>query len=154
MQGIAAYAAGVDRLFTEALQCILHALQTAAAAKQPLLTTSSQHSRCVRPQGGLAQLRTVVCCGKVPHTFTQRQLTCRVLCLCCSCFCKLLERLHLLDALWKASNPGPTPGVQQDGAVQQPGCGEIEPAAAPVSSLQDMVVWVLLTGSGRRQHAL
>ena len=45
MQGIGAYAAEVAGLFREALTCITQALQAAAAAKQPLLTTSSQHSR-------------------------------------------------------------------------------------------------------------
>lgn len=45
LQGIAAHAGSVDRLFSEALTCIVQALQAAAAAKQPLLTASSQHSR-------------------------------------------------------------------------------------------------------------
>lgn len=43
---------------------------------------------------------------------------------CCSCFCTLLERLHLLDALWGASRPGSMP-------LPFPACedaAEIEPA--------------------------
>lgn len=55
-------------------------------------------------------------------------------CSCRSCFCKLLERLHLLDALWKASNPGPTPGPQAD---QQLGPAEIVPDASQVSSTRE-----------------
>lgn len=45
LQGIGSHAAGLDRLFSEALACIVQALQAAAAAKQPLLTASSQHGR-------------------------------------------------------------------------------------------------------------
>lgn len=60
-------------------------------------------------------------------------------CVPCSCFCKLLERLHLLDALWKASNPGPTPGMQAEEPQQQPGGTEIEPDADQVSG------WVVVS---------
>lgn len=83
--------------------------------------------------------RTMLAAG--PHPLVSRSVGCATpnlrlcsSCSCRSCFCKLLERLHLLDALWKASNPGPTPGAQAD---QQLGPAEIVPDASQVSSTRE-----------------
>ncbi|WIA35431.1 hypothetical protein OEZ86_003873 [Tetradesmus obliquus] len=59
-QGSACHGTELQELMDDASACIQQALQQAAAAKQPLLLTSSQHT---------------------------------------SCFCHLLEQLHLLDVL-------------------------------------------------------
>lgn len=145
LQGVGHYAAGLQQLFNGALACAVQALQVAAAAKQPLLTASSQHSRCARNFAPVSHKRedvvqTVLACSRLDMTlqyYTQhlayvrlQQLGQDLYSIPCapststtpavslhSALCTLLERLHLLDAMWRASNAGPT--TEQGGQQQQ-----------------------------------
>jgi hypothetical protein len=49
LQGAPCYDTELQELLADASACIQQALQQAAAAKQPLLLTSSQHTRCAQP---------------------------------------------------------------------------------------------------------
>jgi hypothetical protein len=134
-QGISAHTADLQALFTEACTLLQQSLLAAAAAKQSLLTSSSQHSRqapqggvCVQPPAVALRRWPPTCSRLPPHPHTR----------CRSCFCRLLERLHLLDALWQASSPGVSPAqppcaaaaaAATAAAVAHEGGAEIEPDA-------------------------
>jgi hypothetical protein len=106
-----------------AADCVIPAQQVGLAA-----STQRTHS-CTLAAQRWQQVRVHSSAGQSLHDTQPEHL--HSSCCCRSCFCKLLERLHLLDALWKASNPGPTPGAQADAQL---GPAEIMPDASQVSS--------------------